>query len=502
MATLADFALADAATPQARERRPERSPERRRHREVLERSSAVLQRTASGIAEAELVVDLGDSIGSGRWWRGTATLAALVGAAAAMGLQTPPLIGHVPASPTQPVQEEARHGAISSLASGSEMGRRAAPTAMVKRLSETPERPRIELTAKIGSGGLEGALRRAGIGREDLNRVQSMLSGVVNNSGVKPGADLKIVLGRRESRADPRPLEFLAFRAAFETKVEIARGADGELKLKKIPVRIDNTPLRVTGVIGNSLDRAARAAGIPAHIIAEYRRQMSYAIDLGRDISRRDRFEMIVANRRAETGESEMGGLLYAGLINGRSNVSLMRWGKSGEFFWQNGEGVRKGLIRSPVAGARLSSGFGMRFHPVLGYGRMHQGVDFAAAKGTPIQASASGTVAMAGWGGGYGNVVVLDHGRGMRTRYAHMHRIGVKNGQQVAQGQTIGQVGSTGLSTGPHLHYEVWQNGKPVDPRQAKFMGGSKLGGADLSRFKGEMARLKTIPAAGAVAN
>ena len=490
MATLAELALVDGVLAEPRERG--------RHREVLERSGAVLQRTAAGLAEAELVVDLGDSIGSGHWWRGAATLAALLGAAAALGLQAPRLTGQVPPAPTQAVAEEARQAVISSLSAGSETGRRAPPTTMVKRLSETPERPRIELTAKSGSGGLEGALRRAGLGREDLERVQSMLSGVVNSSGVKPGADLKIILGRRESRADPRPLEFLAFRAAFETKVEIARAAGGELRLKKIPIRIDNTPLRVTGVIGNSLDKAARAAGIPAHIIAEYRRQMSYAIDLGRDVGRRDKFEMIVANRRAETGESEMGGLLYAGLVNGRANVSLMRWGKSGEFFWQNGEGVRKGLIRSPVAGARLSSGFGMRFHPVLGYSRMHQGVDFAAGKGTPIQASASGTVVMAGWGGGYGNVVILDHGRGLRTRYAHMNKIGVRNGQQVSQGQTIGQVGSTGLSTGPHLHYEVWQNGKVVDPRQAKFMGGTQLGGADLSRFKAEMARLKSIAAAG----
>lgn len=490
LATLADIALADIGP---------RHPHDGRSRRLLERSGAALQRTATGLAEVGLLVDLGDSIGSGHWWRGSATLVALVGAAVTLGLQAPSLVGHVPPAPTMAVLTEARQAAISPLATGSDTGHRAPPTALARRLSETPERPRIELTAKIGSGGLDGALRRAGIGRADLDRLQSLFSGVVSGSGVKPGADLKITLGRRESRADPRPLEFLAFRAAFDKKVEVTRGADGELRLKQIPIRIDSTPLRVTGLIGNSLDRSARAAGIPAHIIADYRRQMSYAIDLGRDVSRRDKFEMIVANRRAETGESEMGQLLYAGLVNGRSNVSLMRWGKNGEFFWQNGEGVKKGLIRSPVSGARLSSGFGMRFHPVLGYSRMHQGVDFAAGKGTPIQASAGGTVVMAGWGGGYGNVVIVDHGRGLRTRYAHMHKIGVRNGQQVAQGQTIGQVGSTGLSTGPHLHYEVWQNGKVVDPRQAKFMGGSQLGGADLGRFRGEMARLKSLRVSGA---
>jgi murein DD-endopeptidase MepM/ murein hydrolase activator NlpD len=314
-----------------------------------------------------------------------------------------------------------------------------------------------------------------------------------------PGTSVNLVLGRRETKSVPRPLEFMAYRAAFETKMQIRRSADGILQAKAIPIRIDDTPLRVTGVVGTSLERAARAAGLPAQVVSEYMRQLGYAMDVHRDVNRRDRFEMIVAHRRAETGETRMGELLYAGLLSGRSNVSLMRWGKKGEFFWQTGEAVRKGLIRTPVAGARLSSGFGMRFHPVLGYSRMHQGVDFAARTGTPILASAGGMVVFSGWGGGYGNVVVLDHGKGMRTRYAHMHRIGVRNGQRVEQGQNIGQVGSTGLSTGPHLHYEVWQNGKPVDPRSVKLFGGTQqLGGADLQRFKAQMARLKALPGAG----
>lgn len=509
MATLADAALldgrlsggvaGDGAGDGAGDRAGARSG--RPRRAAFDRPADVLGRAARSVAAADLVVDLGDSIGTGHWWRGVATLGVLVAAASAISVQMPPLVGRAHPAPTPAVAEELGQLAIAPLAAGSHSGHRAAPTPLVRRLSETPERPRIELAAKIGSGGLEGALRRAGLGHADLSQLMPMLAGVVPGSGVRPGTELKLVLGRRESRADPRPLEFLAFRAAFDLKVEVARAADGALRLKRIPIRIDTTPIRVSGVIGNSLDRAARAAGMPASIIAEYRRQMSYAIDLGRDVGRRDRFEMIVANRRAETGESEMGQLLYAGLVNGRANVSLMRWGKSGEFFWQNGEGVRKGLIRSPVAGARMSSGYGMRFHPVLGYSRMHKGVDFAAAKGTPIQSSASGTVVFAGWGGGYGNVVVIDHGKGLRTRYAHMHRINVRNGQPVAQGQTIGQVGSTGLSTGPHLHYEVWQNGVAVDPRSAKFVGGTQLGGADLKRFKAEMARLKALPAAGSAA-
>lgn len=459
----------------------------------------LLQRTALQLADAELVVDLGDSIGSGRWWRGLATLTALVAAGLALGSNVPLLMAAGPQQRSAALEAESRNGGLGPLALGSPTVRQAGPTTLARRLAEAPERPRVELTANVGSGGLESALRRSGVGREDLDAVRRLISGMAGGRGVMPGTSVNLVLGRRETKSVPRPLEFVAYRAAFETKMQIRRSADGILQAKAIPIRIDDTPLRVTGVVGTSLERAARAAGLPAQVVSEYMRQLGYAMDVHRDVNRRDRFEMIVAHRRAETGETRMGELLYAGLLNGRSNVSLMRWGKKGEFFWQTGEAVRKGLIRTPVAGARLSSGFGMRFHPVLGYSRMHQGVDFAARTGTPILASAGGMVVFSGWGGGYGNVVVLDHGKGMRTRYAHMHRIGVRNGQRVEQGQNIGQVGSTGLSTGPHLHYEVWQNGKPVDPRSVKLFGGTQqLGGADLQRFKAQMARLKALPGAG----
>jgi murein DD-endopeptidase MepM/ murein hydrolase activator NlpD len=495
LATLADRALA----PRSPGPRTPLIPAVDLRRLPRVNAGALLQRTALQLADAELVVDLGDSIGTGRWWRGLATLTALVAAGLAIGTNLPVVPGAVPPQRSAALDAESRNGGVGPLALGSPTVRQVAPNALARRLAEAPERPRVELSANVGAGGLEAALRRAGVGRDDLDAIGRLMSGVASMRGVSPGTSLNIVLGRRETKAVPRPLEFLAFRAAFETKMEIRRAADGSLQARPIAIRIDDTPLRVTGLVGTSIDRSARAAGVPARIVAEYKRQLGYALDIHRDVGRRDRFEIVVAHRRAETGETQMGELLYAGLVNGRSNVSLMRWGNKGEFFWQTGEGVRKGLIRTPVAGARLSSGFGMRFHPVLGYSRMHQGVDFAARKGTPILASAGGTVVFAGWGGGYGNVVVLDHSKGMRTRYAHMHKVGVRNGQRVEQGQTIGQVGSTGLSTGPHLHYEVWQNGKPVDPRSVKLFGGTQqLGGADLKRFKAEMARLKGLPGAG----
>ncbi|MCS6987831.1 MAG: M23 family metallopeptidase [Sphingomonadaceae bacterium] len=137
-----------------------------------------------------------------------------------------------------------------------------------------------------------------------------------------------------------------------------------------------------------------------------------------------------------------------------------------------------------------------MRFHPILGFSRLHQGVDFAAPTGTPVVASAAGRVTLAGWSGGYGQVVEVDHGRGLKTRYAHLSRIDVRPGQAVGQGQRIGAVGSTGLSTGPHLHYEVWRDGRAVNPAETRFLAGPRLEGAELARFKAELDRIRRLPA------
>jgi murein DD-endopeptidase MepM/ murein hydrolase activator NlpD len=454
--------------------------------------------TIARIAAVDPVVDLGDGIGTRLWWRGVATLTLLAAGTLLLVPSVPSLMATPPPLDTPADREERRADAIAPLMDGAATGRRAAPTAAAKRLAEAPERPRIELSASVGAGGLEAALRRAGVGRADLLALGRLLNGTVNLRGIPPGTEIRMVMGRRETRSVPRPLETLAFRSAFDMRLEIARGSDGALALKTIPIAVDDTPLRVSGEVGRSLERAARAAGLPARVVSAYVKQLSYVVDMQREVGRGDRFDIIVAHRRAETGDTEMGELLYAGLVNGRQKVRLMRWGPGGEFFRADGEGARKGLMRTPVDGARLSSGFGMRFHPILGYSRMHQGIDFAAPTGTPVLASAGGRVTMAGWGGGYGKVVTIDHGRGLATRYAHLSAMSVRPGQQVAQGQRIGAVGSTGMSTGPHLHYEVWQNGRPVNPRSAKFQAANQLGGRDLVAFQAEMARLERIARAG----
>lgn len=454
------------------------------------------------LADTNILVDLGDHIGSVHWWRGFVTLAALVGAAASLGLSTPALVGNVPQRLSGDVIVEREFDAIGPLSADSDTGKKVAPTQFARRLSEAPERPRIELTANIGAGGLEGTLRRAGIGRADLDALRAGFgsAGLAKTVRQTPsGTALDIVMGRRESRADPRPLEALEFRAAFETGVKVDRDVSGALRVTPVPIRIDETPLRITGTVGRSLARSAQAAGVPASVVREYVRQMSHVVDFQRDVRGKDQFDIIIEHRRAETGETRTGRLLYAGLSDGKRAIELMRWGTGNKFYHANGEGARKGLMRTPVDGARISSGFGPRLHPILRYSRMHQGIDFAAGTGTPVLASASGRIIRAGWGGGYGNIVMIDHGKGIVTRYAHLSKIDAKQGQRVEQGQRIGRVGSTGMSTGPHLHYEVWQNGKPVDPRQAKFQSGDQLNRRDLASFQREMQRLTRLATHGA---
>jgi len=188
------------------------------------------------------------------------------------------------------------------------------------------------------------------------------------------------------------------------------------------------------------------------------------------------------------------GDVLYAGLDRGgKPRLQLLRWGKDGQFFEASGVGGARSSFISPVSG-RLTSGFGMRRHPILGYKRMHSGVDYAAKYGTPIYAVSDGVVSYAGRHGGHGNYVRIDHGGGMGTGYAHMSRIAASKGTRVRAGQVIGYVGSTGLSTGPHLHFEVYRNNRPVNPQTVQFLSRPQIEGQELVRFKALLAKLKAV--------
>jgi murein DD-endopeptidase MepM/ murein hydrolase activator NlpD len=441
--------------------------------------------------------DLGARIGSLDWFRGAATCLALLTGAWMLspGLHPHPLIGAAPAPLTGSDFDEARTQSIAPIAWGATTGRHVAAGDLVRPLAETPERPIVDLTATLGQGDdLSSVLERAGVSNDDADTVAALVSRQVSLDDLKPGTRLDITLGRRASKSVPRPLEKLVFRARFDLELAVAR-ADGRLSLTPRPIAIDHTPLRIEGLVGGSLYRAARAAGVPAKIVADYLKAIAGQVSLGA-LGSSDRFDIIIQRDRAATGETRLGDLLFAGLDQGRQKLQLMRWTQDGDSQWFAASG--RGLIKQaggglPVAG-HISSTFGRRYHPILHYYRMHEGIDVGAAYGSPIHATAAGIVALAGHKGGYGNFVAINAGGGLSMGFGHMSRIAVRAGQHVAAGQVIGYVGSTGLSTGPHVHYEVRRNGRPVDPLSVKLTSMAQLAGADLRKFKAQVAGLLAV--------
>ena len=458
---------------------------------------------ADRIAALDLAPDLAEGIGSRRWFRGLATLLGLSAAAIAFWPGFSPVAAAPQTRLSDTAIDEYRSQSIAPLALGGDSGRHMAETAAVRALAAAPERPQIELLATLAQGdGFATMLQRAGLGAADASRVMALVGGAVPLDSIAPGTQVDLTLGRRAQPSDPRPLTALSFRARFDLALSVERAVPGgPLALTRHEIRVDDTPLRIQAKVGASLYRSARAAGAPSSAVQAFLKTLDQQGDLNADIRPGDTFDLIIAHRRAATGESENGKLLFAGIErDGKPRVQLMRWGADGAFYEASGVGEeRSGLVR-PVPGPE-TSGFGMRRHPILGYVRMHAGEDFAASYGTPIHAVSDGRVESAGRAGGCGNAVKLNHGGGLETRYCHMSQVAVRGGQTVRRGQVIGYVGATGLATGPHLHYEVYRSGRPVNPDTIKFVTRAQLAGADLKRFRAELAQLKAVAPGSALA-
>ena len=243
--------------------------------------------------------------------------------------------------------------------------------------------------------------------------------------------------------------------------------------------------------ITNSLYQTALKLNIKPSIIIEFARLYGFQVDFQRDIWKNDSFQIIYEEFIGESGEIiETGNIIFANLILQNENLKLYRYEYENnkiDYFDENGKSMRKTLMKTPINGARLSSSFGKRKHPILGFTKMHTGTDFAAPIGTPILASGDGLVVRAQWCGGGGNCVKIKHNRVYQTVYAHMSKFGkgIKKGAKVKQGQIIGYVGSTGLSTGPHLHYEVIENGKKINSQKLKLPSGKILKGNQRKSFE-----------------
>ena len=269
---------------------------------------------------------------------------------------------------------------------------------------------------------------------------------------------------------------------------------DGDKITETLTARETSTRTAVaTGEIRHSLYASASRAGLPASAIAVLTDEIfKYDIDFSKDVQPGDRFNVVYDETWREGERIDASKVLAATFTTGGKTYTGFRFERNGkaEYFDAEGRPLKKSFIRSPIQFARLSSTFGARRHPVLGRMRMHKGVDYAAPTGTPIMAAGDARVAHAGWQGGYGNTVILDHGRGHTTLYAHMSRLGnYRTGARVSQGQVIGYVGTTGLSTGPHLHYEFRVNGQHRNPLSVTMPPPEPLRGAELAAFRAQVA-------------
>ncbi len=462
-----------------------------------------MERVREGLAHADIAPDLGTRIGSAEWWRGLATCISLIWLTVLLTPSFKPLPASVPAAVYGDAWEETRIQSIAPSAWGGDSGHRMSATDAVVPLASAPERPSLDLIATLGEGdGFARALERAGVAGGEAARAADMIAGATALGDIRPGTAIRISLGRRANRNMARPLDSIDFRARLDLALALRRDG-GNLVLHKTPIAIDRTPLRLQGFVGDSIYRSARAAGAPPRAIETFIRAIAAKVSLD-DVSSGARYDIIVERARAATGEIELGSLLYAGLQRGDRQTQLLQWTVSGrtEWFEASGVGQRRPGMSQPVLGARQTSGFGMRFHPLLGYTRMHQGVDYGVPYGAPIYAVADGIVETAGWHGGHGKFVRLSHAGGLGTGYAHMSRILVAPGSRVSQGQVIGYVGSTGLSTGPHLHFVAYRKGAVVSPKTVNFASSSLLSGSDLTNFRSRLRALLSVPVMGSPNN
>ena len=289
-----------------------------------------------------------------------------------------------------------------------------------------------------------------------------------------------------------------------ENEVLVERQKDGTYKAREIKIKLTRQIAKYLGVINDGLFVDGVEAGVSANTMMNMINLYSYDVDFQRDIHDGDKFEVIVESFYNQEGKKiKDGSVLFSSLTLSGRPIEIYNYTIDGknEYFDAKGNSVRKSLLRTPINGARVSSGFGMRRHPVLGYSRLHKGIDFAAPSGTPIYAAGAGTITYYGVKGGYGNFVQIRHNTDYSTAYGHASRFvsKLRVGSKVRQGEVVAYVGSTGRSTGPHLHFEVMVKGTAVNPSKVKATSGLKLAGKELVKFKNVKAEIdgyrKNIP-------
>lgn len=366
--------------------------------------------------------------------------------------------------------------------------------------------PAQNINIKINSGEtFEGAVRRIGVAPEEAREVVRLLAQAFDTVHINAGLNFTAAVARPRDERGPVRLVGLSLRSGDASTITLSRTFDGALRLREMTEKISDRTVVIDDEVDGSLYVTARAAGASPTMIAEMTRLFSHKLDFSRDIHDGDKFRMVFDAKVTESGRVVEGGSLqFAELQAGKTGgpVRFYRFQPAGsataQYFDENGRNTKGFLLRTPVDGARITSNFGMRRHPILGYDRKHQGIDFGAPSGTPVYAAGDGVVAEVRVNGGYGRWVKIRHQGGWETGYAHLSRwaSGLRPGMSVSQGQLIAYVGTTGRSTGPHLHYEVMRSGVKINPKGANVPSGTILAGAQLAAFQVEKARIDGVMA------
>ncbi len=348
----------------------------------------------------------------------------------------------------------------------------------------------IKYTIK-NNDSVEKILKKFKIRSIDINEVSIQLK-KRKLSNIYSGRELKLIIKKNDDESNS--LVNLIFPISNTSSVEI-RKKKKQITVKENIIKLNKREVVVKNIIKDNLYSSAVNSKIEPNIIVEFARIFGFEVDFQRDIRKGDWFEIYYEKFEDDNGQvKDTGKIIYASMFvnGGEINLYNFKFNDTEEYYDIKGKSITKSLMKTPINGARLSSSFGMRKHPILGYNKMHRGTDFAAPSGTPIMASGTGTITRARWCGGGGNCVKIKHNSTYETVYAHMKSFakGVKEGRKVKQGQIIGYVGSTGLSTGPHLHYEVIVNGKKVNSQRLKLPSGKILKGEERKEF--ELKRIK----------
>ena len=356
--------------------------------------------------------------------------------------------------------------------------------------------PFTNINYKIKKGDtIQKILQKLEIRNNEIQAIINQFKKYNNSGKLQEGNQIDIVVEEKTSEKDNLIAKF-SVPITSSTTIEIYKDDDNKITSKKIITKLFKKKVVAENIISKNLYSSAIEAKVNPDTIVEFARIFGFEIDFQRDIRKNDYFKILYEKYFDEDGEFiKSGSILYAYMsVNGKE-IILYKFGedKDYSYFDINAKSVEKALMKTPINGARLSSPFGMRKHPILGFTKLHAGTDFAAPSGTPIMASGSGTITRAKWCGGGGNCIKIKHNSTYETIYAHMKNFakGMKVGKKVKQGQIIGYVGSTGMSTGPHLHYEVLINGKKVNSQKLKLPSGKVL--KENEREKFEIHRIKT---------